>query len=73
MRSEFRIQATRPTTGGRFNFAGLPAGEYRMAAVSDVEPGTWFDPAFLRQLLNASIPVSLAEGQTRTQDLKVAR
>ena len=68
-----RIQATRPTTGGRFNFATLPAGEYRLAAVTDVEPGTWYDPAFLRQLLAASLPVSLADGQTRTQDLKVAR
>jgi hypothetical protein len=68
-----RIQATRPTTGGRFNFANLPPGEYRLAAVTDVEPGTWYDPAFLRQLLAASLPVSLAEGQTRTQDLKVAR
>ena len=68
-----RIQATRPTTSGRFNFAGLPSGEYRMAAVTDVEPGTWFDPSFLRQLLVASIPVTLSEGQTRTQDLKVGR
>ena len=68
-----RIQATRPTTSGRFNFAGLPSGEYRLAAVTDVEPGTWFDPSFLRQLLVASIPVSLSEGQTRTQDLKVGR
>jgi len=68
-----RIQATRPTTGGRFNFGNLPAGEYRLAAVTDLEPGTWYDPAFLRQLLAASLPVSLADGQTRTQDLKVAR
>jgi hypothetical protein len=68
-----RIQAARPTTGGRFSFSGLPPGEYRLAAVTDVEPGTWYDPAFLRQLLSASIPVSLADGQTRTQDLKVGR
>jgi hypothetical protein len=68
-----RIQATRPTTNGRFTISGLPAGEYRLAAVTDVEPGTWFDPAFLRQLLVASLPVSLAEGQTRNQDLKVGR
>ena len=28
--------------------AGLPAGQYRMTAVTDAEPGEWFDPDFLR-------------------------
>jgi hypothetical protein len=68
-----RIQAARPATNGRFSFSGLPSGEYRLAAVTDIEPGTWFDASFLRQLLVASLPVSLPEGQTRTQDLKVGR
>jgi hypothetical protein len=68
-----RIQAARPTTNGKFSFSGLPAGEYRLAALTEVEPGAWYDPSLLRQLLAASIQVSLADGQTRTQDLKVAR
>jgi hypothetical protein len=67
-----RIASTRPGTDGRYTFRGLPAGDYRITAVTDVEPGEWYDPAFLAQLANASIPVTLNEGQTKTQDLKLA-
>lgn len=68
-----RTQATRPSTNGRFSFRDLPPGDYRLAAVSDVEPGQWFDPAFLRQLVGASIGVTLGEGERKTQDLRVAK
>jgi hypothetical protein len=67
-----RIAMSRPDTAGRFTFRQLPAGDYRLTAVTDVEQGEWFDPAFLEQLLNASIPVSLREGEKKTQDIKVA-
>jgi hypothetical protein len=67
-----RIQMARPATDGRFTFRGLPAGEYRLTAVTDVEQGEWFDPAFLEQLISASIPVTLREGERKTQDMKVA-
>jgi hypothetical protein len=67
-----RIGSTRPTTAGEFGFSGLPPGAYRLAAVTDVEPGQWYDPALLRQLLAASVATSLAEGQEQTQDLRVA-
>lgn len=67
-----RIASSRPGTDGRFVFRGLPAGEYRLTAVTDVEPGEWYDPAFLAQLLQVSIPVSLAEGAATVQDIKVA-
>jgi hypothetical protein len=67
-----RIQATRPATDGRFSFRDLPAGDYRMAAVSDVENGQWFDPAFLRQLIGASMTVTIGEGERRIQDVRVA-
>jgi uncharacterized protein (DUF2141 family) len=67
-----RIVSTRPGTDGKYTFRGLPAGDYRITAVTDVEPGEWYDPAFLAQLANSSIPVTLNEGQTKTQDLKLA-
>jgi len=67
-----RIASSRPGTDGKFTFRNLPAGDYRLTAVTDVEPGEWFDPAFLGQLMNASIPVSLKEGDKITQDIKVA-
>ncbi|MEZ5315964.1 MAG: carboxypeptidase-like regulatory domain-containing protein [Vicinamibacterales bacterium] len=68
-----RIRSARPSTDGQFAFSSLPAGEYRLAAVLDVEYGQWYDPSFLEQLSQASVTVSLAEGQTRTQDIRVAR
>lgn len=67
-----RIAMARPDTAGRFTFRQLPAGDYRLTAVTDVEQGEWFDPAFLEQLLNASIAVSLRDGEKKTQDIKVA-
>ena len=67
-----RINATRPGTDGKFTLRGLPAGDYRMTAVTDVEPGEWFDPAFLTQLQNVSIPISLREGEKKVQDVKLA-
>ena len=66
-----RIQATRPSTEGRFAFRDLPSGDYRIAAVSDVEPGAWFAPDFLRQLVGASTLVTLGEGERKTQDVRI--
>jgi hypothetical protein len=68
-----RVQAARPATDGRFSFRNLPSGEYRLAAVVDPEPGQWFDPEFLRQLVVASTTVRLAEGESKSQDLRVGR
>jgi len=68
-----RIASARPATDGRFVFAGLPAGEYRLAAVADLEPGAWYDPDVLRQLVGGSVLLSLTEGERRVQDLQVGR
>lgn len=67
-----RITAARPGTDGRFLFRGLPPGDYRLTAVTDVEPGEWYDPAFLTQLSTMSIPVSVAEGEKKVQDIRLA-
>jgi hypothetical protein len=67
-----RILSTRPGTDGRFTLRGLPPGEYRLTAVTDVEPGEWYDPAFLGQLQQVSIPISLAEGDRKVQDIRLA-
>lgn len=67
-----RISSARPATDGRFSLRGLPAGDYRLTAVTDVEPGEWYDPAFLAQLVNVSIPIALADGETKTQDIRLA-
>lgn len=67
-----RIASARPGTDGRFTFRGLPPGDYRLTAVTDVEPGEWFDPALLAELMPVSIGISLAEGESKVQDIKLA-
>ena len=65
-----RIMATRPATDGKYQFKNLPPGEYRLVAVSDIEPGRWFDPTFLRQLAGFTT-FSLSAGGKHAQDFQV--
>lgn len=66
-----RIQQTRPSSDGSFSFKNVPTGEYRLAAVTDVQQGEWFDPAFLTELVAASVPVALGESGRFRQDLRI--
>jgi hypothetical protein len=66
-----RIQIVRPATDGRFRAVGLPAGEYYVAAVTAIEPDQATDPAFLEQLAAVSFTLAIAEGEQKTQDLKL--
>jgi hypothetical protein len=68
-----RIKTSRPGTDGRFIINGLPAGEYRIAALVDIGPGDANDPSFLEQLVPASITFSLADGERKVQDIRMAR
>ncbi|HYN07063.1 MAG TPA: carboxypeptidase-like regulatory domain-containing protein [Vicinamibacterales bacterium] len=67
-----RIVSARPGTDGRFTFRNLPPGDYRLTAITDAEPGEWFNPEFLAQLVAPSIAISLAEGERKVQDIRVA-
>jgi hypothetical protein len=67
-----RIQSTRPGTDGTYTIRGIPPGDYRVIAVTDVDTGEWYDPDFLGQLIGAAIPISLSEGEQKVQDLRVA-
>ncbi|MEZ5318684.1 MAG: carboxypeptidase-like regulatory domain-containing protein [Vicinamibacterales bacterium] len=66
-----RIRVARPDEAGTYVIDGLPAGDYLLAAVTDVEDDAWFDPDVLATLVPAAIPVTLANGDDRTQDLRV--
>jgi len=67
-----RIRTARPGTDGRYTIADLPSGTYRIAALTDIAPGEANDPAFLDQLVPASIAFALKDGETKTQDLRIA-
>lgn len=66
-----RILTTRPGTDGRYVIRGLPPGDYQLAALEDLEPGTQFDTELLKQLLVASTRVTVGEGAKAVQDLRV--
>ena len=66
-----RIAQTRPQNDGSFSVRNLPAGDYRIAAVTDVQQGEWFDPEFLKQLVEASVKITLTEHGKVRQDLRI--
>ena len=66
-----RIRWARAGTDGRWNITGLPAGDYLIAALVDLDPDDLADSAFLERMLAAAIKTSLGEGEQKTQDLRV--
>jgi hypothetical protein len=66
-----RSQSTRPATNGRFHFTDLPPGDYFLAALTDLDPNAWQDPSFLEQAVQAAIKLTVVEGQTTVQDVRI--
>jgi hypothetical protein len=66
-----QIATARPDQNGRYQFRGLPPGEYFLVAIDPGEQGEWYEPAFLEQQRLGAARFSLVEGETRTQDLRV--
>jgi hypothetical protein len=67
-----RVQVAIPGRDGRYTFRGLPAGEYFVVAV-DGAAVDFSDPSALNSLmaLPATARVTLADGDSKTQDLTV--
>lgn len=63
---------TRTGTDGKFKFTSLPPGEYFLAALTDFDPADYFKPEFLEQVAAAAMKVTIAEGEKKVQDLKIA-
>jgi Carboxypeptidase regulatory-like domain len=68
-----RLRTVRPAADGKYMIANLPPGDYLMTAVTDMEQGEQFDPAFLEVLSRSAIAVAIAEGEKKTQDLRLNR
>jgi hypothetical protein len=68
-----RVRVQRPGTDGKYSFVDLPPGDYVLAAVTDIEPDAWRDPAFLRSLVVSGVRVTIGEGEQKTQDLRIGR
>jgi hypothetical protein len=66
-----RALSVRPATDGRFVFADLPAGEYVIAALTDLDPIDLKDLAFWEQIVPAGVKVAVGEGEKKVQDLRI--
>jgi uncharacterized protein (DUF2141 family) len=66
-----RVRATRPASDGRFSVLDLPAGDYFVAALTDVEADEWKSATFLDQLIGAAVKVTIRDGERTFQDLRL--
>jgi hypothetical protein len=66
-----RVAAVRPGRDGQFSIRNLPPGEYRLAAVIDLDQGEWFDPAVLERLLVTAGSITLEGVEKKTLDLVI--
>jgi uncharacterized protein (DUF2141 family) len=64
-----RIKSVRVNRNGVYAVAPLPAGEYFVAAIKDVDAGAWPDPQLLAKLAAVATRVVVDDGQVRSQDL----
>jgi hypothetical protein len=68
-----RIQTSQTSAEGVFLLRALPPGDYRLAAVDDIDDGAWFAPAFLQTIRTAAQPVHLGEREQKTVALRIRR
>jgi hypothetical protein len=68
-----RVKATRPASDGAFSIKDLPGGDYLLVALTDVAPNEWNDVDFLKRIAVSGVPVTLGDGEKKTQDLRIAR
>jgi uncharacterized protein (DUF2141 family) len=66
-----RINNAALTETGKFEFRNLRPGSYWLALVTDLEQDEWLDPSIMRQLVDAAVSVTIAEGEKKVQDLRV--
>lgn len=55
---------------GRFNFASVPPGKYKLFAFDSVEEGAWMDPDFLRTVESKGAAVTVREGGAEVRELE---
>jgi hypothetical protein len=65
-----RIFGLRPDQNGRYLFPDVPAGDYLITILTDVESGEWFNPATLATLASIASPVTVRRGDKLDIDLE---
>jgi hypothetical protein len=63
----FSFYSAGPSTGeGKYQFAGLTPGDYKVYAFDEITPSSWLNPDFLEKYQAVGVPVKLEEGATAT-------
>jgi hypothetical protein len=66
-----RVLTARPATDGAFLLQDLPPGEYFLAALAQVAPNEWLDPAFLEQAASKAVRMTIGPGEQKVQSLQI--
>jgi hypothetical protein len=67
-----RILSTRPDSTGAFAFSNLPAGDYHLAAVLDMDRDDLARTEFLDAVASSSIRVTVRDGETTVQRVRMS-
>jgi hypothetical protein len=68
-----RVRPIRPGTDGKFRLSPWPPGEYYVVAVADGDQIDLTDTQGLERLAAMAFKITLAEGERKVQDLRLAR
>ncbi len=68
-----RLRTARADKTGGYTISNLPAGEYFIAAVPDKIAADWQNPRFLEGLTSGATRIRLADGEKRSENVKVSR
>jgi hypothetical protein len=66
------IKAARPDQDGRYRVTALPAESYMVVALQGLEDGQAGDPDFLTSVKELASKLEIAEGETKTADVKLS-
>jgi hypothetical protein len=67
------IRAARPDQEGRYRVTALPAQDYLVVALQGLEDGQAGDPDFLATVKELASKLEIAEGETKTADVKLSQ
>lgn len=67
-----RVQLAQPASDGKYRVIGLPSGKYYMCAVTDLDQSELYSPNFLDSLVQTAFTITIADGEKKVQNLKLA-
>jgi hypothetical protein len=68
-----RLRLTRPSPSGTYTIGGLPAGDYFAIATNDSLDAEWQSPRRLEAWRRLATRVTITDGETHSQDLRIVK